>query len=157
VTDLIDLFFSSVGRNSKLLLNVPPTPAGLLHSTDIARLAGMHEELTGLFRDDLAAAARTTWRRTGLRSAEAEVNLGRRVSVGIARLEERIAVGQVVERYTILGQDEAGWRELSRGTTIGYARLDRFAPSSVRRVRVVIEDSIRPPEPIVIRLYAVNA
>jgi alpha-L-fucosidase len=157
VTDLVDLFFSSVGRNSKLLLNVPPTPAGLLHSTDIARLAGMHDELTGLFRDDLAAAARTTWRRTGLRAAEAEVNLGRSVSVGIARLEERIELGQAVERYAILGQDEAGWRELSRGTTIGYARLDRFAPSSVRRVRVVIEDSVRPPEPIAIRLYAVNA
>jgi alpha-L-fucosidase len=79
------------------------------------------------------------------------------VSAGIARLEERIELGQAVERYTILGQDEAGWRELSRGTTIGYARLDRFASSSVRRVRVVIEDSVRPPEPIAIRLYAVNA
>jgi alpha-L-fucosidase len=85
------------------------------------------------------------------------VDLGRSVPVGIARLEERIEVGQAVARYTILGQDEAGWRELSRGTTIGYARLDRFAPSSVRRVRVVIEDSVRTPEPVAIRLYGVNA
>lgn len=157
VADLVDLYFSSVGRNSKLLLNVPPTPAGLLHGTDIARLAGMHEELTGMFRSDVAADARTGWRRTGLRSAEAEVDLGRSVPVGMARLEERIEVGQAVARYTIHGQDEAGWRELSRGTTIGYARLDRFTPSSVRRVRVVIEDAVRTPEPIAIRLYAVNA
>jgi alpha-L-fucosidase len=85
------------------------------------------------------------------------VELGRSVLVGIARLEERIEVGQAVARYTILAQDEHGWRELSRGTTIGYARLDRFAPSSVRRVRVVIEDAVGAPEPIAIRLYAVNA
>lgn len=157
VADLVDLYFSSVGRNSKLLLNVPPTPAGLLHRTDVARLAGMHEELTALFRNDLAGVAPTSWRRTGGRSAEAEVDLGRSMSVGIARLEERIEVGQAVERYAVLGQDETGWRELSRATTIGHARLDRFAPASVRRVRVVIEDSVRPPEPITIRLYAGSA
>ena len=30
VDNLTDLYFSSVGRNGKLLLNVPPTRAGLL-------------------------------------------------------------------------------------------------------------------------------
>jgi alpha-L-fucosidase len=39
VDQLVDLYFTSVGRNSKLLLNVPPTRAGLLHETDVARIA----------------------------------------------------------------------------------------------------------------------
>src|SRR4051794_9333800 len=38
VDNLLDLYFSSVGRNGKLLLNVPPTREGLLHPTDVARL-----------------------------------------------------------------------------------------------------------------------
>src|SRR5205814_1608064 len=42
VDELIELYFTSVGRNSKLLLNVPPTRAGLLHSTDVAQLLEMH-------------------------------------------------------------------------------------------------------------------
>src|SRR4029079_8844613 len=31
---LMNLYFRSVGRNAKLLLNVPPTKDGLLHPTD---------------------------------------------------------------------------------------------------------------------------
>ena len=46
---LVALYFSSVGRNSKLLLNVPPTRNGLLHPTDVARLAAMRERLDSLF------------------------------------------------------------------------------------------------------------
>ena len=37
---LLETYFTSVGRNSKLLLNVPPTRAGLLHETDVAQLRG---------------------------------------------------------------------------------------------------------------------
>ena len=55
VDDLVSLYFTSVGRNSKLLLNVPPTRDGLLHETDVARLAGMHDRLTQLFAHDLAS------------------------------------------------------------------------------------------------------
>jgi alpha-L-fucosidase len=154
VDDLVDLYFSSVGRNSKLLLNVPPTRDGLLHATDVARLAGMHERLTAMFASDLAVGAQSTWRRTGSRSAQMDFDIGRSVSVGIARLEENIEHGQAVARYTLSAESDGGWRELSRGTTIGYARLDRFAPVSVRRLRVVIEDAVARPEPIALRLYA---
>ena len=45
VENLVELFFTSVGRNSKLLLNVPPTREGLLHEVDVARLRGMRERL----------------------------------------------------------------------------------------------------------------
>src|SRR5262249_39585885 len=36
--NLLELYCSSVGRNSKLLLNVPPSTHGVLHETDVARL-----------------------------------------------------------------------------------------------------------------------
>jgi len=53
VDNLVDLFFTSVGRNSKLLLNVPPTRDGQLHPTDVARLQGMDQALGALFGQDL--------------------------------------------------------------------------------------------------------
>ena len=43
--NLVELYFSSVGRNSKLLLNVPPTRAGLLGDADVASLMGMRARL----------------------------------------------------------------------------------------------------------------
>ena len=45
-------------------------------------------------------------------------------------------------------------RVLARGTTIGYARLDRFPPTRVRRVRVVVEDAVSAPAPLRITVYA---
>jgi alpha-L-fucosidase len=154
VDDLAALHFSSVGRNSKLLLNVPPTRAGRLHDIDVARLRGMRSRIEVLFDEDLAAEPRSSWRRTSSSSSEAEMDLGRTVTVGLARLEEDITQGQVVARYTLHGSDGGEWRPLSSGTTIGYARLDRFAPARLRRVRLVVEDAVGPPLPIRLGLYA---
>jgi alpha-L-fucosidase len=151
---LVDLYFTSVGRNSKLLLNVPPTRAGLLHATDVARLAGMRRRLDTLLGEDLAAGRAASWLRTGGSTAVAEVDLGRFVEVSIADLREEIAHGQAVARYALEGMTRDGWRVLSRGTTIGYRKLDRLPGRSVRRVRLVVEDAIGPPEPVRIAVYS---
>ncbi|HUF28572.1 MAG TPA: alpha-L-fucosidase [Gemmatimonadaceae bacterium] len=154
VDDLVEIFFTSVGRNSKLLLNVPPTRDGVLHPTDVERLAGLHARLGSTFATDLAANRLTDWRVTGERTAIAELDLIRTVSVGIADLREDIEHGQAVARYVLEGFDGSVWRPLAGGTTIGYRKLDRFAPASVRRVRVVVEDAVDTPGPVRIGLYA---
>ena len=153
VDQLIDLYFLSVGRNSKLLLNVPPAPDGLIHETDVARLIDCHDRLTKMFAVDLAAGTRVAWERTGELTATAIVDFGRDVQASIVRLEEGITKGQYVARYSLAGSNGEGWRELSRGTTIGYARLERFAPLAVRRMRLTIEDAVAPPEPLAIKVY----
>lgn len=154
VDQLVELYFTSVGRNSKLLLNVPPTPDGLLHATDVGRLAGMRARLAAMFRADFAASRTPAWRTTGTRSAVAEVDLGRARTVGIADLREDIARGQVVARYVLEGFAGGAWRVLSRGTTIGYRKLDRFAPGQTQRVRLTIEDAVDTPRPLRIGLFA---
>jgi alpha-L-fucosidase len=154
VDRLVDLYFQSVGRNSKLLLNVPPTPEGVLHETDVARLTGAEERRRSMFATDLAAGREAILRRTGNRTVLTEVDLGRAVTASIVRLAENIAQGQIVARYTLSGSDGGDWRVLSQGTTIGYARLDRFEPSAVRRLRLVIDDAVAPPNPILVKLYS---
>jgi alpha-L-fucosidase len=152
--ELVDLFFTSVGRNSKLLLNVPPTREGLLAETDVSRLLTMRRRLDALFAENLAEGRSVAWRATGERTATAEVDLGTTTSVGLADLREDIARGQVVARYRLDGSDGGPWRLLSRGTTIGYRKLDRFEPTPVRRVRLSIEEAVDPPRPVRIGLYA---
>src|SRR4029079_14749673 len=106
VDNLVDLYFSSVGRNGKLLLNVPPTREGLLMQTDVARLSSFRERLTSLFEHDLADAARRRWIPTGGRSAELSIDLGRSATFSVARLAEDIAHGQSVARYTLYGASD---------------------------------------------------
>jgi alpha-L-fucosidase len=140
VDQLVGLYFTSVGRNSKLLLNVPPTRDGLLHATDVARLAGMRASLTALFANDLAKGARPVFQQTGGRQATLSLDLGRSMTVGITALRENIEGGQDVERYVIEGADEGDWGVIARGSTIGYCKLDRLAaPARVRRLRVTLE------------------
>jgi alpha-L-fucosidase len=157
VDALVGLYFTSVGRNSKLLLNVPPTREGLLHDTDVARLAAMRERLSRIFEHDAAAHRRIDWRVTGERSAEARMDLGATTRIAVADLREDISRGQVVARYTLEGQDSEGsdWRTLGTGTTIGYRKLDRIDPARVRRVRLRIDDAIAMPRPVRIGLYDV--
>ena len=55
VDNLVSLYLSSVGRNSKLLLNVPPTRDGLLHPSDVDRLAEFRSARDRLFGTPVAA------------------------------------------------------------------------------------------------------
>jgi alpha-L-fucosidase len=154
VDNLESLYFSSVGRNGKLLLNVPPTRDGLLHSVDVARLAQCRARLATVFERDVAQGAHRIDSVTALGGTGVELDLGRPLTLGIARLAEDIALGQSVARYTLYGRTDSDWRVLSRGSTIGYAKLDRFEPVPVRRVRLAIEDVAGPPPNIAIKLYA---
>ncbi|MGH7713869.1 MAG: alpha-L-fucosidase [Gemmatimonadaceae bacterium] len=154
VDELVELYFTSVGRNSKLLLNVPPTPEGVLHETDVGRLAAMRERLNALIATDFGAGRTASWRRTSDRGAVAELELGRSVPIGIVRLMEDITRGQAIARYTTEGLVSGAWRGLARGTTIGYCKLDRFAAANVSSVRVTVEEAVARPEPLRISAYS---
>lgn len=156
VDQLVDLYFTSVGRNSKLLLNVPPTRAGLLHETDVARLAGMFQTRARLLGDDVARGREPKWRSQTDRSAVCEVDFGRPTTISITDLREDITQGQVVSKYVVEGMTGGAaseWRELARGTTIGYRKLDRFGPTDVRGLRVSVETVGPLSRPLQIRAY----
>jgi len=154
VDALLDIWFGSVGRNAKLLLNVPPTRAGLLHETDVARLTDWHTARQRLFAEDLVGGRRVQWHAQGPRRAVAEIDFGGVVHAGIVRLEEDIARGQRVAAYTLAALDDSGWRTLGHGSTIGACKLDRFTPTALRRLRVTVDDAIAAPLPLRVALYA---
>jgi alpha-L-fucosidase len=154
--DLVSIYLTSVGRNSKLLLNVPPTRDGLLHDTDVSRLADMRARLDALFAHDVAAKRRPDLRATAEHAAALDIDLGGDETIALADLREDIARGQVVARYTLEGQVAGGeWRTLTSGTTIGYRKLDRFAPVTVKRVRLLVDDAIAQPQSISVSLLRV--
>jgi alpha-L-fucosidase len=151
--ELVDLYFTSVGRNSKLLLNVPPTRAGLLHSTDVQNLLEMRRRLDAKFARDLTAGRHPSWRSIGGSRGEWWIDLGQRTRISTLDLRERIEEGQRVSRYRVEGHDGTRWQLLSTGATIGYRKLDRIVPRRVRQVRVQVLEGIEAPLPLTIGLY----
>jgi len=54
---LLDIYYSSVGGNTQLLLNVPPDQRGLIHENDVRRLTELGLVLNGTFAVNLSARA----------------------------------------------------------------------------------------------------
>ena len=141
VDNLVNLYFTSVGRNSKLLLNVPPTRDGLLHDIDVERLTGMR-------------AALDSMKTIGAGRDNVDIDFGRERSVSISELREEIENGQTISGYVVEGSmDRTTWHTLATGTTIGYCKLDRFAPVTVRHVRVRVTSAVGPVRPLAMRFF----
>jgi alpha-L-fucosidase len=165
---LLDIYYKSVGRNSVLLLNVPPDRRGLIHENDARRLLELRRALDATFRTNLAQGRPVTatssrdsehgpamavdgrpdtwWMPAdGATEAAIEVDLGQPVTFNRSMLQEHIALGQRVESYAIEAWDGQAWKPLVQGTTIGHKKLDRFPDATARRVRVLIRRSRAEP------------
>ena len=155
VDQLVELYFTSVGRNSKLLLNVPPTPEGLLHNVDVERLKGMRQRL-----DDVFGRTVTTGLERSRPSNGTQVyRLGFVTPTPVSTLDvrENIARGQVVARHVIEGSTGGTWTTLARGTTIGYKRLYRIPTVTLNALRLTIEESLGDPGAIELRAWSDRA
>lgn len=163
VDNLVELYFQSVGRNSLLLLNLPPDRRGLFHGVDVEHLAGFRQALDRLFAVDLAAGKPAVASNTrgscadfgpakaldgnqdtfwatddSVTEAWLEVDLGAPTTFGIVNLQEAIALGQRVRSYRVERWDGQAWQTVVTGKTIGHRKLDRFEPVTTQRVRLVI-------------------
>jgi len=163
LSHLLDIYFKSVGRNSVLLLNVPPNRRGLLPDPDVERLREFRAALNRTFAEDLAQGKpvaadsaepghgaekavdgrpSTYWRpREGSLTPTLEIDLGPPTSFNIALLQEFIAEGQRIEAYRLEAWDGTAWKEVVRGTTVGHKKLDRFPAVTARRVRLTVLQS----------------
>ena len=153
--ELLQLYLTSVGRNSKLLLNVPPTRAGLLNDTDVARLPEIKSGIAKMMEGgDVLKGRKLVWRTAAAGSTRCEVELPGERLVSAADMREPIEHGQVVSQYTVEGARASGtWQVLARGTTVGYRRLDVFTAASVRRLRITLATLAPLVEPVQVRIY----
>ncbi|MHB1312078.1 MAG: alpha-L-fucosidase [Gemmatimonadaceae bacterium] len=158
VDELMGIWFSSVGRNSKLLLNVPPARDGLLAAADVNRLREFRAARDAMFGREVQGLE-WTWRVNAAGHAEGQATLPRATPIEVLRLGESIERGQQVARYVVSGADDAGrWHELSRGETIGHCKLDRVTRTApVSRLRLTIEECVGAPRPMRVQAFGVGA
>lgn len=109
---LMDIHRCSVGRNSLLLLNIPPDRRGLFAEADVARLAEFGEAVRSVYGN------------------EAE-------TFNVVGLREDLEDGQQVEAFAVDALVDGSWVEVASGTTVGYRRLlPLAAPVTATDVRV---------------------
>jgi alpha-L-fucosidase len=157
---LMDIYYSSVGRNGVLLLNIPPDTRGLISDSDEASLKEWARIRTGTFKTNLARQAsvsslnglngkavldgnyKTYWTTKGADTTGIiEFTLPNAATFDVVMLQENITVGQRIEKFSIEYWDKGAWHKVIGGTTVGYKRLLQFDPVSAKKVRLKIESS----------------
>lgn len=151
VENLVSLYLTSVGRNSKLLLNVPPTRDGRFHETDVARLRGMREALTHM-RARLLVNSTGTGKAVDARRAVRLVTVQPSNALTMLELAEPIESGQQVTSWQVRAEREDG-PVLASGSTIGYMQLRRIPPTTVSQLYVETVGLDGPPT-VTVRAYA---
>ncbi|MDN5214993.1 alpha-L-fucosidase [Fulvivirgaceae bacterium BMA12] len=165
VEKLLDIYYSSVGKNSVLLLNIPPDKRGLIHEKDANTLKKWKEIIDRAFELNLAANADirlakhqseletgvltdgdydTFWQANGEKPT-LEITLEGEKNFDRLLLQEKITIGQRVEKFKIEAKINGTWKEIANGTTIGYKRLLRFPEVKTNKVRVIILQSRANP------------
>jgi alpha-L-fucosidase len=133
---------------------VPPTPAGLLHETDVARLKGMRSALDQRFGAPIEVASRMRTSEMAGTTGRLELALAQPRRVGFVTLQEEIVRGQHVAAWRLEGlAGDGSWKPLARGTTIGYKRIVALPPAEHHGIRLVIEQAFAPVESLSMVLH----
>ncbi len=164
--ELFNIYLSSVGRGSTLLLNIPPDQRGLFQENDVASLRGFRKLLDERFATDFAKGANvktsevrgnadefaaknavddnpeTYWATNdNTLSASIKIDLGEEKTIKYVQLEEYIQLGQRVKSFTVEAWENDAWKRIADGTTIGNKRILKTNPIATSKVRVTINDS----------------
>jgi len=174
LSQLLEIYYNSVGRNCVLLLNAPPNSTGLVEDADIARLREFGAAVATIFGTDLAAgseARASSERGAGFAArnvldgrddtywAPSTAGDGRRngywIELRLRRRPDKQARAFNVVRiqeHVALGQRVerhavyVDGAPVANGTTVGHKRLHRLlCPVAGTTVRVWIAARRGPP------------
>lgn len=166
VPQLMETYYNSIGHNGTLLLNFPIMPNGLIHPTDEKNAIEFGKAIKESFAVNLAekagaeatnvrgnanefGAAKATdgnkdtyWATDdSVTTASLTIDLGKPTLFNRFLAQEYIRLGQRVKAFTVEAFVDGGWKELEKGTTIGYKRILRFPAVEASKVRFNITGS----------------
>ena len=163
---LMDIYYNSIGRNGTLLLNFPIDTKGLIYPTDSIVALDFAKAVKDAFAVNLvekkSATATNVRGNSGrfaaskaidkdlnsywatddnVNTASLTINLGKPATFNRFLVQEYIRLGQRVKAFTVEALVDGQWKEITKGTTIGYKRILRFPSVTASQVRFNITDS----------------
>lgn len=136
LANLVNIYYQSVGCNSVLLLNIPPDKRGLIHQTDAQRIKELADYINQTFANNLLTKGNKTWKAGKGESKEYEIKPNSKFNTLL--IQEDITKGQRVEEFSAEIYTQGQWKQIAKGTTIGYKRLLRFPDCQGEKLRITI-------------------
>ena len=167
ISELGNMYFNTVGRNSVLLLNVPPNDQGTVDKAILDRVEEFGNNIRDTFQTNLAAASgaqvkassvrgndtaykpgntvdgndTTYWTTNdGTNTGSLLIDLGGTKNIDVVSVEEAIQCGQRINHYTVeyRNGDSDTWKTMDEGTTIGAKRLVRTSAVRASQIRITV-------------------
>ena len=168
VQNLLKLWFMSCGRNSGILLNLPPDTRGLVHEKDAASLLGLNDVLETALSVDFAKGAVVTAdsvrneickaenllsdetsdfyaAEEGCKTPEITFLLDGEKTFNAFILEEVIELSHRVTGFEVSAEIGGEWKQLYKGECIGYRCAQYFPTVTASKVKIRIIDAIDSP------------
>jgi alpha-L-fucosidase len=178
--NLVELYYSSVGRGASFLLNLAPDRRGRIPAQDVAALAGFRQILDATFKKNLARGAKVRasnvrggsdsrfaaanvldgsrasyWStEDGIKTPELVLDFGREVSFNVVRIREFLPLGQRIESFVFDRWEGDRWTEFASGTSIGNCRLLRVTKLNTSRLRLRVTGAAACPAISEVSLFA---
>ena len=167
--ELIDIYYTSVGRNGNMLLNLSPDTRGLIPNNQLAHLRLMARVVDETFARNLAAGGKLTadnsnpahspsqaldgnldtwWEAApGNTTATLTLKLPKAVAFDVVSLQEAVDHrGQRIESFSVDAWIGSAWKTIDEQTTVGHKRLLRWStPVTTDQVRIRITGSRLEP------------
>ena len=165
VSELWNIYFNSVGRNSVMLLNFPPDKRGLVPATDAQRADSLHRLIEGTFKTNLlkGATIKSLHSRGGNFKPQNMVDdmestyyaskdanktdtitfdLHSKKTFDVLKIQEVIELGHRTTGWSVdYSADGKNWTPIPEATgkqSIGYKWLVKFSPITASKVRLRI-------------------
>jgi len=174
VSQLVDIYYSSIGRNGNLIMNLSPDKRGLIPDDQLTALSRMAEIVKDTFATDLAAGGTlaadasnpahnpslaldgnldTWWEAApGQTNAALTLTLQKDVTFDVVSLQEAVDHrGQRIESFVIETWNGSAWITAEKIasdelTTVGHRRLIRLkSPVTTSMIRIRITGSRLEP------------
>jgi hypothetical protein len=135
---LMAMYYDSVGRGSVLMLNITPDTSGLVPESHLKAYEDFGREIQRRFGRAIAET-----RGVG---KTVVLDFGKPTWVDHAITMEDIRGGQRVRKYILEAEVAGKWQTVyAMGSSIGYKKIDRFAPVEATKLRLTVTQSVGTP------------
>ncbi|GLW22555.1 lectin [Microbispora triticiradicis] len=176
-TELLEIYYGSVGRNCNFLLNISPNRQGLLDQSAIDTLSQFGTVVSQTFATNLAAGAGvandsgtssstghtpnlaqdgnldSSWQPTGT-TGGLVLTLPSARTFDVISVQEDLNIGQRTRSFAVDSWNGGSWIQIAADTTIGHKKLIRLtSPVSTSQVRLRITGARANPAIAEVGLY----
>jgi alpha-L-fucosidase len=136
LSNLMEMYYKSVGRNSTLIMGLTPDTRGLLPEPDVRRLKEWGKEIASIYSNKLGSVFG--------KGTEYLLEFEKNEKLTHIIIQEDIKYGERVRKFIVEGYNN-NWEILNEGTCIGHKRIIRIDNVNISKIRLNILESIDEP------------